>query len=70
MNPDEVIEGSTQCRVLTEKWQGRDWLCREHARFCRELVINMAALAAEMAYPKNLARWGAEPFGENVEGLK
>jgi C_GCAxxG_C_C family probable redox protein len=61
--------GSTQCRVLTEKWQ-KDWLCREHALFCRELVINMAGLAAEMAFPKNLARWGGEPFGDNVEGLK
>lgn len=61
--------GSTQCRTLTEKWQ-KSWLCREHALFCRNLVVEMAALAAEMTYPKDLPRWGSLPFGENLEGLK
>lgn len=62
--------GSTHCRALTSKWQGKDWLCREHAQFCRNLIIEAAGLAAEMAFPKDLYRWGSEPFGENVEGLK
>jgi len=53
--------GSTQCRVLTAAWQ-KSWLCREHLSFCRHLVINMAGLAAEMAVPKDLARWGSAPF--------
>jgi C_GCAxxG_C_C family probable redox protein len=61
--------GSTQCRVLTEPWQ-KDWLCRDHALFCRNLVIEAAGLAAEMAAPKDLARWGGQDYGENVEGLK
>jgi len=26
-------------------------------------VIHMAGLAAEMAVPKDLARWGSAPFG-------
>jgi C_GCAxxG_C_C family probable redox protein len=60
--------GSIHCRELTKKWQ-KDWLCRDHALFCRNLIVEMAGLAAEMALPKDLARWGATPFRENVEGL-
>jgi len=60
--------GSTQCRVLTEKWH-QDWHCKERALFCRELIIDAAGLAAEMAVPKDLARWGSLDFRENVEGL-
>lgn len=54
---------STQCRLLTAQWR-KNWLCRDHVLFCRNLVIEMAGLAAEMAYPKELARWGSAPFGE------
>ena len=54
--------GSTQCRVLTGPWQA-NWLCRDHLKFCRNLVVNLAGLAAEMAVPKDLARWGSQPFG-------
>jgi C_GCAxxG_C_C family probable redox protein len=60
--------GSTQCRLLTSQWR-KTWLCRDHALFCRNLVLEMAGMAAEMAVPKDLARWGSEPFRENVEGL-
>ncbi|MCL6622468.1 MAG: C-GCAxxG-C-C family protein [Syntrophobacterales bacterium] len=61
--------GTTQCRALTKKWQGKDWLCREHALFCRNLITFAAGLAAEMAYPKDFERWATQPFGENLEGL-
>ena len=54
--------GSTQCRALTSQWK-ETWLCRDHALFCRNLVIEAAALAAEMAVPKDLVRWGSLPFG-------
>ena len=54
--------GSTQCRLLTSQWR-KTWLCRDHALFCRNLVIEAAALAAEMAVPKDLARWASLPFG-------
>jgi C_GCAxxG_C_C family probable redox protein len=54
--------GSTQCRLLTSQWR-QTWLCREHLQFCRTLTIEAAGLAAEMAYPKDLARWGSLPFG-------
>ena len=30
--------GSTQCRLLTSQWR-KTWLCRDHLRFCRNLVI-------------------------------
>jgi C_GCAxxG_C_C family probable redox protein len=54
--------GSTQCRLLTAPWK-KTWLCKDHALFCRQLVIAAAALAAEMAVPRDLARWGSLPFG-------
>jgi hypothetical protein len=54
--------GSTQCRLLTAPWS-QTWLCREHLSFCRNLIIEAAGLAAAMAVPKDLARWGSLPFG-------
>jgi C_GCAxxG_C_C family probable redox protein len=61
--------GAIHCRELTAKWRGQ-WHCREHAQFCRGLIIAMAGLAAEMAVPKDLARWGSQEFQENVANLK
>ncbi len=69
MNEFKKRFGHTQCRALTLKWQDKDWLSNGHMRFCRNLITAAAGLAAEMAYPKDLQRWGREPFGENVEGL-
>lgn len=60
--------GSTQCRLLTSQWR-KTWLCKDHALFCRNLIIEAAGLAAEMAVPKDLSLWGAAEFRENVEGL-
>ena len=54
--------GSTQCRLLTSQWR-KTWLCKDHILFFRNLVIESAGLAAEMAFPKDLARWGSLPFG-------
>jgi C_GCAxxG_C_C family probable redox protein len=59
--------GSTQCRDLCQQWR-QNWHCRERALFCRELMVEMAALAAQMAVPKDLAHWGSQPLQENVEG--
>jgi len=39
--------GRTLCRELTSRWQN-DWLCREHALFCREIITDTAGLAAEL----------------------
>jgi len=62
--PNEFTQrfGSTQCRLLTSQWR-QTWHCKEHLQFCRNLVIEAAGLAAEMAAPKDLARWGSLPFG-------
>jgi C_GCAxxG_C_C family probable redox protein len=62
--------GSTQCRMLTAQWRKSNWLCKDHALYCRNLVMDMAALVAEMSVPKDLARWGTQEFGEHVAGMK
>jgi C_GCAxxG_C_C family probable redox protein len=59
--------GSTQCRRLTSPWRNH-WHCRDHLLFCRRLAMESAGLAAEMAFPRDLARWGSEPFGDVVSG--
>jgi C_GCAxxG_C_C family probable redox protein len=55
--------GSTQCRLLTSQWR-HTWLCRDHLLFCRQLTVEAAGLAGEMACPQDLARWGSLPFGD------
>jgi C_GCAxxG_C_C family probable redox protein len=57
--------GSTQCRLLTAPWV-KTWNCKEHLSFCRSLTIEAAALAAEMAVPKDLSRWGSLPYGARL----
>jgi C_GCAxxG_C_C family probable redox protein len=56
--------GSTQCRLLTAQWR-KTWRCKDHLQFCRNLMAEMAGLAAEMSVPKDLARWGSMPFGQH-----
>jgi C_GCAxxG_C_C family probable redox protein len=56
--------GNTQCRVLTGPWR-QSWRCQEHILFCRNLVVEMAGLAAAMAVPRDLARWGTVLEVEN-----
>jgi len=60
--------GHTACRDLTEPWQST-WLCRDHALFCRDLITDAAALAAEMALADR-DELASKPFGANVENLK
>ncbi|MHB8764623.1 MAG: C-GCAxxG-C-C family protein [Deferrisomatales bacterium] len=59
--------GKTLCRDLTAPWQ-KNWLCREHALHCREVITDAAGIAADLALadPAELA---ARPFGANVENL-
>ena len=59
--------GKTLCRELTANWQS-EWLCRDHALFCRDLITNAAGIAAELIFAdKNEA--ASRPFRENVENL-
>ena len=57
--------GCTLCRELTARWHG-DWLCREHALFCREIIADTAGFAAQLMLLAN-QDVGALRFGETVE---
>jgi C_GCAxxG_C_C family probable redox protein len=58
----------TICRELTSQWH-ENWLCRDHALFCREIITDAAGIAAELILSdKN--ELGSKSFGENVEKLK
>jgi len=59
--------GSTLCRDLTAKWRDQ-WLCREHALSCREIMTDLAGYAAEMILADR-AQSMDRPFGRNVEHL-
>ena len=58
----------TLCRELTKKWHS-EWLCRDHALFCRQLIIDCAEIAGELilASPEKLSSLS---LGSNVENLK
>jgi C_GCAxxG_C_C family probable redox protein len=60
--------GTTLCREITAAWQ-EQWLCREHALHCREVVTEAAAIAAELIVGDR-EELASRPFGENVEGLQ
>jgi C_GCAxxG_C_C family probable redox protein len=59
--------GDTLCRELTKKWQS-DWLCREHALHCREIITDIAGIAAELIL-SNTEELASREFGMNVENL-
>jgi len=67
--PNRMAEkfGSTLCRDLTSKWQDQ-WLCREHALSCREIMTDAAGIAAEMVLADKNEMMN-RPFGSNVEHL-
>ncbi len=67
--PNGVAEkyGSIVCRELTGKWQS-DWLCREHALSCREVITDAAGIAAELVLTET-EELANRPFGANVEHL-
>lgn len=67
-NMAEEKYGHTLCREIAAEWRD-DWLCREHALYCREIITDMARYAAELIIgdQKTLS---SEPFGKNVENLK
>jgi hypothetical protein len=56
------------CRNLTSQWH-TNWLCRDHALFCREIITDAAGIAAEriLLDQEDLA---SKSFGNNVENLK
>jgi len=60
--------GHTLCREITARWRA-DWLCREHALHCREIITETAGLAAELMLLDG-DRIGSMPFGSTVEELE
>jgi C_GCAxxG_C_C family probable redox protein len=67
--PNSVHEkyGATLCRDLAAKWRN-DWLCREHALFCRDLITDIAGIAAELLLTDTEEVAGRN-LGSNVENL-
>ena len=60
--------GKTLCREICEHWKDQ-WLCRDHALHCREIITDIAELAAELIYSDKEAVC-SKAFGSNVENLK
>jgi C_GCAxxG_C_C family probable redox protein len=60
--------GHTLCRDLTAKWQDQ-WLCREHALHCREIITDAAEIAAELILT-DIHEISTRPYGDNVEKIK
>ena len=67
--PNRMAEkyGSTLCRELTRMWQDQ-WLCREHALNCREIITDVAGFAAELLLADRTEAMN-RTFGRNVENL-
>jgi C_GCAxxG_C_C family probable redox protein len=66
-NRFKARNGHTLCRELTSKWQS-NWLCRDHALFCREVITGSAEIAAALILSDKTDS-ASKPFGENVENL-
>jgi C_GCAxxG_C_C family probable redox protein len=68
--PNRVKEkyGYTLCRDLTSEWHD-NWLCREHALHCREIITDAAEIAAELIL-SDKDEIASRPFGANVENVK
>lgn len=60
--------GHTLCRDICAPWK-EDWLCREHALHCREIITDTARMAAQLILADKTDIC-SRPFGENVENLK
>ena len=60
--------GNTLCREISDEWRNQ-WLCRDHALHCREIITDVAELAAELIYADKETVC-SKTFGSNVENLK
>ena len=68
--PNTIKEkyGHTLCREITAEWH-EQWLCRDHALHCREVITDAAELAASLIYAEK-ETIASKPFGSNVENLR
>jgi C_GCAxxG_C_C family probable redox protein len=67
-NMIEQKYGNTLCREICDKWKSQ-WLCREHALHCREIITDAAEIAAKFICSSK-EEIASKPFGKNVEDLK
>lgn len=67
--PNRIREkyGASTCRDLTSEWHD-NWLCREHALSCREIITYAAGIATDLIL-SDKESVASRPFGSNVEGL-
>ncbi len=67
--PNRIAQdyGSTLCRDLTAEWRD-NWLCRDHALHCREIITDAAGIAAELILA-DIEDVACRALGLNVEGL-
>ena len=69
--PNKLREkyGNTRCRELTTKWQEKgNWLRKEHALHCREIVTDAAGIAAGLIMTDR-DEAASKPLGPNVAHL-
>lgn len=60
--------GDTLCREIAGQWRD-NWLCREHALHCREVITDAAGMAAELIL-SDRTELASKEFGDNVENLQ
>lgn len=61
--------GTTQCRDITRPWHGQ-WFTRDRLKACLKTVAFMAEQAADLVFPADLEKWGSQPLGDNILGVK
>ncbi|MFH2058265.1 MAG: C-GCAxxG-C-C family protein [Pseudomonadota bacterium] len=68
--PNMVKEkyGATLCREICDQWK-EQWLCRDHALHCREIITDAAEFAANLICSQK-EEVSSKSFGANVENLK
>jgi C_GCAxxG_C_C family probable redox protein len=59
--------GNTLCRKICDQWKDQ-WLCRDHALNCREIITDVAEFAAKLI-TSGKEDVASKPFGRNVENL-
>jgi len=60
--------GETLCRGIAAQWRD-NWLCRDHALYCRGVIVDAAEIAADLIL-SDTHELASQNFGENVENLK
>ena len=68
--PNRIREkyGNTLCRELSANWVN-EWLCRDHALNCREIITDVAGIAAQLILAEK-EELSEMKFGSNVENLE